>query len=68
MPCVFPILSMKAAALAGHAGEAGRARAQALAFLVGVLASFLGLAGVLEVAAPPGRRSAGASSFSRPRR
>ena len=37
MPCVFPILSMKAAALAGHAGEAGRARAQALAFLGGVL-------------------------------
>ena len=26
MPCVFPILSMKAAALAGHAGESGPAR------------------------------------------
>jgi thiol:disulfide interchange protein DsbD len=47
MPCVFPILSMKAAALAGHAGEAGRARAQAFAFLLGVLVSFLGLAGAL---------------------
>jgi thiol:disulfide interchange protein DsbD len=56
MPCVFPILSMKAAALAGHAGEAGRARGQALAFLLGVLASFLGLAGALIAA-----RAAGAA-------
>jgi thiol:disulfide interchange protein len=56
MPCVFPILSMKAAALAGHAGETGRARAQALAFLLGVLASFLGLAGALIAA-----RAAGAA-------
>jgi thiol:disulfide interchange protein DsbD len=48
MPCVFPILSMKAAALAGHAGEAARARAQGLAFLAGVLVSFLGLALALE--------------------
>ena len=56
MPCVFPILSMKAAALAGHAGETGKARAQALAFLLGVLASFLGLAGALIAA-----RAAGAA-------
>ena len=56
MPCVFPILSMKAAALAGHAGEPGLARAQALAFLVGVLVSFLGLAGALVMA-----RAAGAA-------
>ena len=56
MPCVFPILSMKAAALAGHASEAARARSQALAFLAGVLLSFLGLAGALEVA-----RAAGAA-------
>ena len=50
MPCVFPILSMKAAALAGHAGEAGRARAQALAFLLGVLLCFVALAAALEAA------------------
>ncbi len=56
MPCVFPILSMKAAALAGHAGETRRARAQALAFLGGVLTSFLGLAGALMAA-----RAAGAA-------
>jgi thiol:disulfide interchange protein DsbD len=50
MPCVFPVLSMKAASLAGHAGETGAARAEALAFLAGVLASFLGLAGALIAA------------------
>ena len=54
MPCVFPILSMKAAALAGHAGEPRRARAQALAFLGGVLVSFLGLAVALEAARAAG--------------
>jgi thiol:disulfide interchange protein DsbD len=56
MPCVFPILSMKAVALAGHAGEHARARRQAIAFLLGVVASFLGLAGALIVA-----RAAGAA-------
>ena len=50
MPCVFPVLSMKATSLAGHAGEARAARAQGLAFLAGVLATFLGLAGLLIAA------------------
>jgi thiol:disulfide interchange protein len=54
MPCVFPILSMKAAALAGHAGETGRARAEGLAFLGGVLLSFLALAAALEAARAAG--------------
>ena len=45
MPCVFPVLSMKAAALAGHGGESGAARAQGLAFRAGVVATFLALAG-----------------------
>jgi thiol:disulfide interchange protein DsbD len=47
MPCVFPVLSMKAAALAGHAHEEKAARAQGLAYLGGVLATFLALAGAL---------------------
>jgi thiol:disulfide interchange protein DsbD len=47
MPCVFPILAMKAASLAGHAHEQSAARRQGLAFGAGVLASFVGLAGVL---------------------
>lgn len=47
MPCVFPILAMKAASLAGHAHERNAARTQGLAFLAGVLATFLSLAGLL---------------------
>jgi thiol:disulfide interchange protein len=47
MPCVFPILSMKAAALAGHGEDPRRARGHGLAFLGGVLATFLVLAAVL---------------------
>jgi len=47
MPCVFPILAMKAAALAGHAHTGSEARRQGLAFGAGVLATFLALAGLL---------------------
>ncbi|MDP1738586.1 MAG: protein-disulfide reductase DsbD family protein [Caulobacter sp.] len=47
MPCVFPVLSMKAAALAGHAHETRAARHQGLAYLAGVLATFLALAGAV---------------------
>jgi thiol:disulfide interchange protein DsbD len=47
MPCVFPILSMKTASLIARPHEAGAARAQGIAFLVGVLATFLALAGVI---------------------
>lgn len=48
MPCVLPILSLKALALAGHAGaEAGEARRSGLAYIAGVLLSFAILAGVL---------------------
>ena len=47
MPCVFPVLSMKAASLAAHAHQEKEARAQGLAFLAGVLLTFLALAGLL---------------------
>ncbi len=47
MPCVFPILAMKAASLAGHAHDLSAARRQGLAFAAGVLATFLGLAGLM---------------------
>ena len=56
MPCVFPVLSMKAASLAGHGEETAKARAQGIAFLIGVLATFLALAGALIAA-----RAAGAA-------
>ncbi len=47
MPCVFPVLSMKAAALAEAAHAPAAARRDGLAFLAGVLTTFLGLAGLL---------------------
>lgn len=50
MPCVFPILAMKAASLAGHGGGAhAEARRQGLAFGAGVLVTFVALAGALIV-------------------
>ncbi len=47
MPCVFPILAMKAAALAGAGGDPGATRRDGLGFLAGVLTTFLMLAGVI---------------------
>ncbi|MBU1347242.1 MAG: thioredoxin family protein [Alphaproteobacteria bacterium] len=47
MPCVFPILAMKAASLARSAHAPAEARRDGLAFLAGVLVSFLALAGAL---------------------
>jgi thiol:disulfide interchange protein DsbD len=55
MPCVFPILAMKAGALVGHAHEPGRARLQAVAYLAGVLAAFLALGGGLIAARAAGQ-------------
>jgi thiol:disulfide interchange protein DsbD len=58
MPCVFPVLSMKAASLAAHAHQPGEARSQGLAFLAGVLVTFLALAGLL-IAAKAGGQAIG---------
>jgi thiol:disulfide interchange protein/DsbC/DsbD-like thiol-disulfide interchange protein len=58
MPCVFPVLSMKAAALARHAHDPSTARREGLAFLAGVLATFLLLAGAL-IAAKAGGAAVG---------
>ena len=44
MPCVFPILAMKAASLSASAHDPGEARRDGLAFLAGVLTTFLILA------------------------
>jgi thiol:disulfide interchange protein DsbD len=49
MPCVFPVLAMKAASLAGHGHDRRAARLQGLAFLAGVMATFLALAALLLV-------------------
>ena len=47
MPCVFPVLSMKALGLAANRDAPGSARAGAFAYGAGVVLSFLALAGVL---------------------
>ena len=47
MPCVFPVLSMKALALAAKRDAPDAARASALAYGAGVLVSFAGLAALL---------------------
>jgi thiol:disulfide interchange protein DsbD len=54
MPCVFPILSMKALALTSHAREDARPATEGLAFTAGVLATFMGLAAVLIAAKAAG--------------
>ena len=55
MPCVFPVLSIKAAALARHLEAPDKARAEGVAFLAGVVASFLALAGLLIAARAAGQ-------------
>jgi thiol:disulfide interchange protein/DsbC/DsbD-like thiol-disulfide interchange protein len=47
MPCVFPVLSMKAAALARHVKDPGQARVEGLAFMLGSVTTFVGLAAAL---------------------
>ncbi|WP_210727557.1 protein-disulfide reductase DsbD domain-containing protein [Sphingopyxis sp. PAMC25046] len=47
MPCVFPILAMKAASLSASAHDPREARRDGVAFLLGVLTTFVLLAGAL---------------------
>ena len=47
MPCVFPILSLKALALAKAGGEEGQARRDALAYTAGVVIACLALGAVM---------------------
>jgi thiol:disulfide interchange protein DsbD len=55
MPCVFPVLSMKAAAIARHGEAPTRARAEALAFLAGCVGTFILLAAILLAAQKAGQ-------------
>lgn len=55
MPCVFPVLSIKALSLVGHAHERRAARLGGLAYTAGILAFMGAVAGVLI-----GLRAAGA--------
>ena len=55
MPCVFPVLAIKAAGLARLSGAArGQARASALAYTAGVVVTFLALGGALVAARAAG--------------
>ena len=55
MPCVFPILAMKAATLARHAEVPGETRREGFAYVAGVLTAFVGLALVLLAAKAAGQ-------------
>ncbi len=47
MPCVFPVLSLKAASMARHSDQPAALRLQGLAFLAGVQVTFLSIAGLM---------------------
>ena len=63
MPCVFPILAMKAVTLARNAG---RGRAHAIAYTAGVLVMFVGLAGALLAARATGTAAGWGFQFASP--
>jgi len=56
MPCVFPVISLKALSLIRHHESPSHARAEGLAFLLGVVVTMVALAAVLLLA-----RAGGAS-------
>ncbi len=47
MPCVFPIVSLKALGLMRHDGDAASARREGVGFLLGTLVAMMALAGIL---------------------
>lgn len=50
MPCVFPVISLKAFGLIRHDGDLSSARREGLAFLLGVIVTMMVLAGILLAA------------------
>jgi thiol:disulfide interchange protein/DsbC/DsbD-like thiol-disulfide interchange protein len=63
MPCVFPILAMKAVALAAHAG---RGQGHAASYTAGVLVTFVTLAVALLVARAAGTAAGWGFQFASP--
>ena len=63
MPCVFPILAIKAVALAQNAG---RGRAHAVWYTAGVLVTFVALAGALLAARAAGTAAGWGFQFTSP--
>lgn len=67
MPCVFPVLSMKALSFAKHAGEDQfKLRMNGVAYTVGVIAAFVILATVLILLRAGGERVGWAFQFQQP--
>ncbi|MDF1765230.1 MAG: protein-disulfide reductase DsbD family protein [Gammaproteobacteria bacterium] len=67
MPCVFPVLSMKALSLAKNAGAAAHTqRMDGLAYTAGVVIAFVALATVLIVLRAGGERIGWAFQFQQP--
>jgi len=65
MPCVFPVLAMKAIGFAKGAAH-GRARAHAISYTAGVLVTFAGLAGALLAAREAGIAAGWGFQFQSP--
>jgi thiol:disulfide interchange protein DsbD len=63
MPCVFPILAMKAVALARHGG---RGSAHAFSYTAGVMVTFVALAAALLVARAAGTAAGWGFQFASP--
>jgi DsbC/DsbD-like thiol-disulfide interchange protein len=67
MPCVFPILAIKAFALARlGGGERGRVRAHAASYVAGVVLSFLALGGLLLLLRAAGHAAGWGFQFTQP--
>ncbi len=65
MPCVFPVISLKALSLLRHNAQPAHARAEGLAFLVGVVVTMVLLVSVLLLARMGALPSAGVFSCNR---
>jgi thiol:disulfide interchange protein DsbD len=65
MPCVFPILAMKAVGFAAGLAH-GRARAHAVSYTAGVMTAFVGVAGALLAARAGGVAAGWGFQFSSP--
>jgi thiol:disulfide interchange protein DsbD len=67
MPCVFPVLAIKAIALARLSGQSrGAARSEAVAYTFGVIVAFVGLAALLIAARQFGKMAGWGFQFQVP--
>jgi thiol:disulfide interchange protein/DsbC/DsbD-like thiol-disulfide interchange protein len=67
MPCVFPILGLKALALAKMGGDERRAKVDALAYAAGVILSCIALGGVMLALRSAGQQVGWAFQLQEPR-